>query len=567
MSKIIGIDLGTSTSEVAIIENGKATVINNSLGDKVTPSVVGLSQNGDIIVGAPAKDQFLARPKQTVIEVKRLMGTNQTVFMDEQEYTPQEISSHILKYLKQCAHDYLGEEINRAVITVPAYFTNEQRSATVKAGELAGLKVERIINEPTAAALAYGIDHMEDNSHILVYDLGGGTLDVTLLEMFDGILEVKASSGNNHLGGKDFDEKIISLLLDECEEMYGVSLKDSSRPLARIKDAAESCKIALSTQNEYTINLPFLSHKNGEPFGLIKNITKDDFENLIRDSIFSTQEQIDIVLADAHLKASDIDTVLLVGGSTEIPLVRTFLEDSLGQKPGQVIDPNLAVVMGAAIQGGIINNNLSDESDILITDVSPYTLGLEIMDFIGGVPVTDCYDIIINRNTTIPVVKEKIYTTATNHQEQVEIIIYQGDHKKASSNNLIGKFMLSGIPPNHAGMEEIKVKFMYDINGILKVEAIIASTGEQAGISIETSGVRFDNELDLSGWEQAPNARKYKRTIKKAEKLLDEYFESELYDELDELICSLKKALIKEKDDDLNELLDQINDILYEMEV
>lgn len=566
MGRIIGIDLGTSTSEVAIMENGIPTVIYNHTGDLITPSVVGLGRSGEIIVGQLAKEQFLAKPKDTVLEVKRLMGTNQLVSMGDTSYTAQEISSYILKYLKECAEDYVGESIQRAVITVPAYFTNEQRRATVEAGEMAGFQVERIINEPTAAALAYGIEHMQDNTHILVYDLGGGTLDVTLLEMFDGVLEVKASSGNNKLGGKDFDEKIIDMLLSGFENEYQVNLSQNTRALARIKQAAEACKIALSSQKEHTINLPFLAQKDAEPIGIVKTITTDDFENLIRYMVVSTQEQIDSVLHDSKLAVEDIDTVLLVGGSTEIPLVRHFLEDAFGKKPEQAIDPNLGVVMGAAIQAAIINNELSEDHDILITDVCPYTLGIETMGFIGGMPLSDVYDVILRRNITIPVMREKIYTTVVDNQERVEINIYQGDHKKASLNNLIGNFMLSDIPPNDAGREQIKVIFMYDINGILRIEAQILSTGEQASISIETTGVTLDEEIDLSGWDKYPNARKYRRIIKKAEKLLEKYFDSDIHDELDELIRAMKKAIVAEKLNELDALEEEISDILYELE-
>ncbi|HHX59983.1 MAG TPA: Hsp70 family protein [Epulopiscium sp.] len=566
MSRIIGIDLGTSTSEVAIIEEGVPTVIKNRRGNLITPSVVGISTSGEIIVGELAKEQFLAKPHDTVIEVKRLMGTDQMVSMGDEQYIPQEISSHILNYLKECAQDYVGELIEKAVITVPAYFTNEQRRATVEAGEMAGLQVERIINEPTAAALAYGIEHMEDNSHILVYDLGGGTLDVTLLEMFDGVLEVKASSGNNKLGGKDFDEKIMDMLCHEFEKEYNINLSEKIRALVRIKQEAENCKIALSTQDEYTINLPFLSQKNAEPIGLVRTITKDEFENLIRDLVLSTQAQINVVLSDAALEVKDIDTVLLVGGSTEIPLVRHFLEKSFGKKPAQAVDPNLAVVMGAAIQAGIINNELSEDQDILITDVCPYTLGIETLGLMAGMLMPDIYDIIIPRNITVPVVREKTYATVADNQEEVEINVYQGDHKKASLNNSIGNFRLTGIPPNDASKEKIKVKFMYDINGILHIEAQIISTGEQTGITIETTGVKLEKEMDLSDWDQSPKARKYRRIIKKAESILGEYFDSEFYDELDDLIRQIKEALITGKHDELEGLAEDISDILYDLE-
>lgn len=566
-SRIIGIDLGTSTSEVSLLLDGKPVVIANDEGELITPSIVGISENGRIIVGNAAKEQLIIRPDDTVMEVKRLMGTDSEVKMGENKYTPEKISSYILKHLKRCAEDYIGESIDRAVITVPAYFTDEQRRATVKAGELAGLKVERLINEPTAAALAYGIDHMEENGHMLVYDLGGGTLDVTLLEMFEGVLEVKASCGNNKLGGKDFDQKIMDLLVCDCKDIHGVDISKASKAMARIKDASENCKIDLSTLDEYHISLPFLAEKSGSPLGISRTISREMFESLIKDMVQSTKQQIDIVLKDGKVDVENIDCVLLVGGSTKIPYVKTFLKETLGIEPQTLVNPDLAVVMGAAVQAGIISRELSGENDIIITDVCPYTLGIDVMSFKYGVPVVDVYDIIIPRNLTIPVVREKVYATVADEQESVEIKVYQGDHKKASLNNFLGKFTLSGIPPAEAFKEKINVKFMYDINGILKVEAVILSTGTQAEISIETTGVKIDEEIDLTGWKDAPRAKKFKSILKRAEKALDELIDHERYDELDSIVYDLKYALIKEDDRDcLNDLEEKLSDILYDME-
>lgn len=566
MSKIIGIDLGTSTSEVAVLENGKPFVIKNKEGKLITPSVVGISDSGEIIVGEYAKEQLLIKPDKTIMEVKRLMGTGRKVSIGGNEYTPQQVSSYILKYLKSCAEDYLGEEMERAVITVPAYFTDEQRRATVEAGEMAGFKVERIINEPTAAALAYGIEHMEDEKHILVYDLGGGTLDVTLLEMFQGVLEVKASSGNNKLGGKDFDEKLMDMIINDFEKKEDIDLRKDLRAVARIKEAAENCKIILSGEDEYNINLPFIAEKNDQPIGLVRKVTKGEFEELIWELVKSTEEPINLVLKDSGIPKTDIDIVLLVGGSTRIPLIKEFLEQALDKEPKTLVDPDMAVVMGAAVQAGIINNELSQDNDILITDVCPYTLGIETMGFIGGFPVTDVYDVIIPRNLTIPVVKEKIYGTVVENQEQVEIKVYQGDHKKASGNNSLGNFTLSGIPANEAFKEKINVKFMYDINGILQVEAQIVSTGKQASISIETTGVKLEEEIDLDLWKKSTKARKFRAIIKRAENMLEEYFDSEEYNELDETLRKLKKAIIKEDDEKMQELEEALSDILFDME-
>lgn len=567
MSRIIGIDLGTSTSEVAILEEGKPKVIPNSKGQIITPSVVGIDQDGNLLIGQDARDQMLFRPKDTVIEVKRLMGSGQKVSMGGKEYTPQQISSFILKYLKKCAEDYLGEEITRAVITVPAYFTDEQRRATVEAGNLAGLKVERIINEPTAAALAYGIDNMENNQYILVYDLGGGTLDVTVLEMFEGVLEVKASSGNNRLGGKDFDQRLMDWLMEEFKAQYDIDLSNDVRALARIKEAAETCKIALSTQEQYKIELPFIAEKDGKPVALERVVTRDMFENLIKDLVESTIEPINIALGDSGLTKDDIDLVFMVGGSTRIPLVRRFLESVMGRQPVSPVDPDLAVAMGAAIQAGIINQELSAEKDIVITDVCPYTLGVEVLEFVAGFPVPDMYDVIIPRNTTIPVVKEKVYSTVVDNQKKVEIKVYQGDYRKASLNNFLGKFILDGIPPAPAFKEKIKVRFSYDVNGILNVEGIILSTNKKAGITIETTGVKMEEELDLSNWKEAPKARKYRGIIRRAERLLDRNPDLPLFAELDGVVKDLKKALLKEDDDSvLEELAETLNDLLYDIE-
>lgn len=566
MGRIIGIDLGTSTSEVAVFENGKPVVIMNLEDEIITPSVVGISEEGQIVVGGYAKEQLLTKPKETVMEVKRLIGSGKAVAMGDKEYTPQEISAYILKYLKECAERYLGEVVDRAVITVPAYFNDEQRRATVVAGEIAGFVVERIINEPTAAALAYGIEHMEENSHVLVYDLGGGTLDVTLLEMFEGILEVKASNGNNKLGGKDFDERLMNILIDDFEKENGIIISDDLRIMARIKNAAEKCKIILSIEDEYTINLPFIAEVKGEPKGIMRVITRNEFEEIIWDLISSTEQQINVVLMDSKLSKKDIDIVLLVGGSTRIPLVKSFLEDTLGKEPDSLVDPDLAVVMGAAVQAGIINNELSGEKDILITDVCPYTLGIEVMEEMYGMPMADVYNVIIPRNLTIPVSREKIYGTAGDNQTQVEIKVYQGDHRKASANNLLGTFMLSGIPENEAFKEKIKVKFIYDINGILQVEAMIVSTGEIANIVVETTGVKLEKEMDLSTWIDSTKAKKYKGIIKRAEILLEENFESDDYYELDKAIRNLKTALINEINDKIEDIEGKLSDILYELE-
>lgn len=564
--KIVGIDLGTSTSEIAFVNEGKAIVIPNNKGNIITPSAVLIDDNDIVTVGADAVEQLILRPEDTVIEIKRKMGSKEKVYLGGKEFTPEEISSFILKYLKDCAEKFLGEDVNRAVITVPAYFTDEQRRATVEAGKLAGLKVERIINEPTAAALAYGIDHMEDNSFVLVYDLGGGTLDVTVLEMFDGILEVKASSGNNTLGGKDFDQRIMDELIEHLKNQYDIDLSFDLRALAMIKKEAEKAKIALSSDNSFDIVIPFIAEKNGEPINLNYTLTRDKFEALIYDLIESTRLPVARALKDAGLKAEDMEIILLVGGSTRIPAVKKFLTEIFKKEPESLVDPDLAVVMGAAIQSGILNDEFSSEVDILITDVCPYTLGIETLGYINGFPIDDVYSVIIQRNTTIPVAKEELYSTVSDDQDTVEIKIYQGDNRVASRNNFLGNFLLHGIPAASAGKERIKVKFMYDINGILQVEAEIMSTNERAGITIETTGVSMKKEIDLSKWEDAADAKKYKRLIHRAErKLKDE--DSPYFEELKSIIEDFKRALLgNAENDELEQLKEDLNNLLYDME-
>lgn len=553
---------------MAVYIDGKPVVIPNHIGEMITPSVVGILEDGSIAIGEQAREQLIVRPNETVMEVKRLMGTSTEIRLGDKMYNPQQISSLIIKYLKECAEEYLGEEVNRAVISVPAYFTDEQRKATVEAGELAGLTVERIINEPTAAALSYGIEHMDENSHVLVYDLGGGTLDVTLLEMFDGVLEVKASSGNNKLGGKDFDEKIMNLLIEDFRKKYAVDLSKDIRAVARLKDAAEKCKIQLSTEPEYRVTLPFIHEKNGNALGLDKAITRTEFENLISNLIDSTKEQIDIALSDGDVSYDDIDIVLLVGGSTRIPYVTEFIKKTFGQTPKELVDPDLAVVIGAAVQASVIENEALDDNGIIITDVCPYTLGIEIMSHDEyGFPVFDVYDVVIPRNLTIPVFREKTYYTAADYQTEVEIKVYQGDHRKASMNVLLGNFILGGIPPAKAGSEKVKVKFMYDINGILQVEATVLSNGKHAQITIEATGVKAEKEVDLSDWEASPKAKRYRGIIKRAEKALDEKKNHDLYDELVQVLLDFKDLIVHEgNDDELSELEEKMVDLLYEME-
>ena len=563
MGRIIGIDLGTSTSEVAILQEGKPHVIPNHLGEYITPSVVGISDEGDIISGSEAAEQLLLKPEDTVMEVKRLMGSGTKVTMGGEEYTPQEISSYLLKYLVQCAEDYLNEKIERAVITVPAYFSDTQRKAVVEAGKLAGIKVERIINEPTAAALDYGIDHMDDYKNILVYDLGGGTLDVTVLEMFDGVMEVKASSGNNRLGGKDFDNSLMDYCVERFHSEYGIDVSNDKRAMMRLKKECEKCKIALSTEKEYSIVLPFFAEVVGKPVSLEEVIDRGLFESLIKAYIDSTKEPIRRALHDAKLQKEEIGLILLVGGSTRIPYVRNFIETEMDKTPGRsLIDPDLAVVRGASIQAGLLEDKISKEDGIMITDVCPYTLGVAVLGYVGGIPNADVFDVIIPRNTTIPVTKEKVYGTAVDDQTSVGIDVYQGENKKASTNNPLGNFILDGIPPAPAFEQKIKIGFSYDANGILQVEGTIISTGKKADISIETTGVEMSEEIDLSGWKDVPGSRSYRAVVNKAEKLLDQEEAGVFEIDIDSLVKQIKKGLLKGEE---KEVLDGYKEELFEI--
>ena len=564
MSRILGIDLGTSTSEIAIYHEGKIRLIPNDLGEIITPSVVGLSPEGKIIVGNQARDQLLLRPNETVMEVKRLMGKTQAVSLGDRQYTPQAISAEILKYLRHRAEEFLAEKVNRAVITVPAYFTDEQRRATIEAGELAGLKVERLINEPTAAALAYGINHMKDESYLLVYDLGGGTLDVTVLELFNGVLDVRASSGNTALGGKDFDQRLMVLLQERFRKKHGLSFKSDPHAMARLKAAAESCKIALSDQTEYTVQLPFMAMKNGEPIALEETVTLDDFEAAILDLVSGSKEPLELALADAKLDKREIALVLPVGGASRTPLVRRFLE-TMEQEPQCLVDPDLAVVTGAAIQAAILNKDLRPTEDILITDVCPYTLGVSTVTRIGETEYPDFLNVLIPRNTTIPVSKEREFYTCVDDQEEVVITVYQGDRQPASRNNLLGSFSLSGIPPAPAEKQAIRVRFTYDANGILQVKGTIASTGKKAGITIDANAAQQDPDA----WANAPLASKYRALIRRAERKLKRLPPgAESQEELTVILETLKRVLPAGgvSEEEIAALAEALTSLLYEIE-
>lgn len=544
---IIGIDLGTSTSEAVVFKNGKTVMIPNPEGEFITPSVVGLDENGRFLIGKSAEEQYLLYPERTVIEVKRKMGSGEKIKLDQTEYSPKEISAEILSYLKHYAEEYLQTEVDRAVITVPAYFTNQQRNETIEAGELAGLSVERIINEPTAAALCYGIEHMEEESHLLVYDFGGGTFDVTLLEMFDGVLDVKASSGDNQLGGKDFDERIIEYLIRQCRSKYSVDLKNDIYAMVKLKEEAVKCKIALSNRESYEVLIPMISEHEGKPVSLQETITKKDFEAMIAELVERTRKPVTVVLNDGGCSMSEVDTILLVGGSTRVPYVRKFVAELFGREPVSLVDPDLAVALGAGVQCGMIEGEIDRETGIMLTDVAPYALGVRIAEDKGFYVDDNCLDILIPRNITIPASRKKRYQTCVDYQEETWIEVYQGEEERATDNVLLGKFLLSGIPPRPAHEEAVEVEFSYDMNGILHVKAVVVSTGAQASITIEMRDV-VKEVVDTSKWKEAPGAKKFRSSVRKAERLLETDLEAEDRKELEELLENLKRGLVRSVD-------------------
>ena len=551
MSRIVGIDLGTSTSEIACIIDGALVVIPNTLGKLITPSVVHIGEDGATLVGEPAAEYLLTRPDCTFMEVKRLTGSGEVLRAHKREYAPEELQAILLRYLCNCAETFLGEQVTRAVITVPAYFTDVQRRLTAKAGELAGLQVERIINEPTAAALDYGLSNLEHCKNILVYDFGGGTLDVTVLELFEGVIDVKASCGNNSLGGKDFDEIIMNRLAGAVRD---------ERTLMRLKKAAEDCKIALSTQEQYEIVLPFmLTASGGKPVSIEKTVTRAEFEDWVKDKVESTRAPMMTALQDAGLSPSELDVVLLVGGSTRIPCVKQLVAQSLSLIPQSLVDPDMTVAKGAAIQAGIIEGVLSGESELVLTDVCPYTLGVAVMRE-GIYEDRVEFDPIISRNTTIPVEKTKIYSTYHDYQTKVEIKAYQGDSVQPDNNEPLGEILLSGIPPDISGKELIEVTFAYDMNGILQVKASIVSTRKEISTEISTAGVKAKPVLDLSKWEAVPGAKKYRPAIRKAEKQIAAG--NDELGELEYIVRRIKESLMENDEEQAESFREELMELM-----
>ena len=508
MSKIIGIDLGTTNSAVAVLEGTESKIIANPEGNRTTPSVVSF-KNGEIIVGDAAKRQAVTNP-DTIISIKSKMGTSEKVSANGKEYTPQEISAMILQYLKGYAEDYLGEKVTKAVITVPAYFNDAQRQATKDAGKIAGLEVERIVNEPTAAALAYGLDKTDKEEKILVFDLGGGTFDISILEFGGGVFEVLSTNGDTHLGGDDFDQVIIDWLADGFKSEEGIDLRKDPMAMQRLKEAAEKAKIELSSSSSTEINLPYITAEGGVPKHLVKTLTRSQFEQLAHSLIQACLVPCQNAIRDAKLQTSDIDEVILVGGSSRIPAVQTLVKNYFGKEPSKGVNPDEVVAVGAAIQGAILNKE-SGVGDIVLLDVTPLTLGIETM---GGVMTK-----LIDANSTIPCKKSEVFSTAADNQTEVTIHVLQGERPMAAQNKSIGQFNLTGIAPARRGVPQIEVTFDIDANGILNVSAKDKATGKEQSIRIEASSGLSEEEINRMKAEAEQNAAADKAEREKIDKL------------------------------------------------
>lgn len=544
MGKIIGIDLGTTNSCVAVMEGNEPVVIQNAEGGRTTPSVVAFSKDGERLVGAPAKRQAITNPDKTVASVKRFMGrmhneigeeSKQVAYkvvkgedgtarvqIDDRKYAPQEISAMVLQKMKQTAEEYLGEKVTEAVITVPAYFNDAQRKATQEAGKIAGLEVKRIINEPTAAALAYGLDKKETDQTIAVYDLGGGTFDISILELGDGVFEVKSTNGDTHLGGDDFDQRIINFLADEFKKDEGIDLRKDPMAMQRLKDAAEKAKIELSSSSKTNVNLPFVTATQDGPKHLNVDLSRAKFEQLVDDLVKRSITPCDKALKDAGMSKGDIDQVILVGGSTRIPRIQEAVKEFFGKDPGKGVNPDEVVAVGAAIQGGVLSG---DVEDVVLLDVTPLTLGIETL---GGVMTP-----LIEANSTIPTSKSQVFSTAADNQSSVEIHVLQGERAQAAANRTLGRFHLDGIPPAPRGMPQIEVTFDLDANGVINIKALDKGTGKEQTIRIESSSGLSDEEIEKMKQAAKDHEEEDKKLREKVEKM----------NQADGLIFSTKKQL------------------------
>jgi molecular chaperone DnaK len=568
MGKIIGIDLGTTNSCVAVMEGGEPVVIQNAEGGRTTPSIVAFSKDGERLVGAPAKRQAITNPEKTISSIKRFMGrmfnevkeeTSQVSYnvvksdddgtarvqIDDRKYAPQEISAMVLQKMKQTAEEYLGEKVTDAVITVPAYFNDAQRKATQEAGKIAGLEVKRIINEPTAASLAYGLDKKDQDQTIIVYDLGGGTFDVSVLELGDGVFEVKSTSGDTHLGGDDFDQRLINFLADEFKKDEGIDLRKDPMAMQRLKDAAEKAKIELSSSQKTNVNLPFITATDSGPKHLNIDITRAKFEQLVDDLVKRTIGPCEKAIKDAGIGKSEIDQVILVGGSTRIPKIQETVKEFFGKDPSKGVNPDEVVAVGAAIQGGVMSG---DVDDVVLLDVTPLTLGIETL---GGVMTK-----LIESNTTIPTSKKETFSTAADNQSSVEIHILQGERAQAQDNRTLGRFHLDGIPPAPRGVPQIEVTFDLDANGVLNVSAKDKGTGKEQSIRIEASSGLSEEEIEKMKTSAEEHAEEDKKIREKIETL----------NKADSLIFSTRKQVEEHKDKISEENKSKIEDALTKLE-
>lgn len=548
MSKVIGIDLGTTNSAVAVMEGGESVIVPNSEGNRTTPSIVAFTKDGERLVGETAKRQAITNPDRTITSIKREMGTEYKVNIDGKDYSPEEISAMILQKLKADTESYLGEEVTEAVITVPAYFTDSQRQATKNAGKIAGLNVKRIINEPTAAALAYGIDKETDQHKVMVYDLGGGTFDVSILEVGDGVFEVLATRGNNRLGGDDFDEKLLNYLADEFMKQNGVDLRKDATSKQRLKDAAENAKKELSTRVSTNVNLPFISAVNGTPVHLNMDITRSKFDELTSDLVEESLKPVRQALEDAGLSHNDIEKVLLVGGSTRIPAVQEAVKKLIGKNPQKDINPDECVAIGAALQGGVLTGEVKD---LLLLDVTPLSLGIETL---GGVCTK-----LIERNTTIPTKKSQVFTTAADGQTSVEIKVLQGEREMAADNTLLGQFNLTEIPAAPRGVPQIEVTFDIDANGIVNVSAKDLGSGKQQAMTITSSTKMSDEEIK----RKVDEASKYAEEDKNKKETIEtkNNAESVIY-QVEKTIKDLGDKVSESEKSDINSKVEALKSIL-----